>query len=134
MSIRRVVGQPQITSDDLVFTHLGRTFGIEITELPELNFITLFEKINGEWTYPVQRPELAVNINLDYINNAAIKAAGGPMNWIKTIFVPWLNTLLKSIFPGGTVTMSEIEQVDKLLTEVIVIRSQADGTVVASLK
>lgn len=134
MSIRRTAGQPVISSDDLQFTYKGRTFAVEISELGEFNFMTLFEQIDGKWTYPNQDPSRAVNINLDWENNAAITAAGGARMWIEKVFLPWLNGLLASLFPPTGTALTPIEQVDAMLSTTVAIVTQPDGTLKAVMR
>lgn len=136
MSIRRAVGPVNITADDFQFTYKGRAFAVEITELGDPNFLTLFEKIGGVWSYPVQVAGREQNINLDYGNNATIEAAGGARMWIETTFLPWLNGLLAAIFPpgGATQPLSAIEQVDAMLAGAVVVTAQPDGSLKATMR
>lgn len=134
MSIRRTATAPAITSDDLQFTHRGRTLAIELTDIEDLRFIFVVERVNGVW---VQAPV----VPLEDCSDAQISAAGGPAMWIRSVFVSalneWLATLFQPALVAGDPAPSGIgvfDQVDTLLQQMIAFAPQADGTLKAILK
>lgn len=126
MSIR-TGGRPNITPDDLQFVFQGRKFGIELTRIDAgwhmVNLVEVFD--NG--ADPVFMGE-----NLVKCANEDIIAAGGPVNWIKTVFFPWLQQILKVTFDGANPGLDEFAQVDKLLSKMVRFTEQ-DGKPVAQL-
>ncbi len=134
-TIRRTATAPVLSEGDLIFTHLGRTFGIEVTEIKEANFVTLLELSAGKWGVPQSEIPNHLNINLEWISNQNIANSGGPMAWISNTFIPWLNALLAAIFkPQALAATTEIEQVATLLGTKVLLTPKSDGTITASIK
>lgn len=130
MSIRRTATPPQATPDDLQFTHRGRRFFVEITDIgSDFRAMTLFEMVNGAWAKPVGS---TLNANLEIPYDAEINAAGGAAMWMRANFLPWINALLAEVFPpveGAPLPSSGIDQIDALMGTMFVVMSSADGTV-----
>ena len=130
MSIRRTATLPQATADDLQFTHRGRRFFVEITDVgSDFRAMTLLEMVNGAWAKPVGSVS---NANLEIPYDAEIDAAGGAAMWLREKFLPWVNTLLSEVFPavaGEPLPSSAIDQIDALIGSMFVVMSSADGTV-----
>ena len=128
MSIRRTQTLPNISADDLQFTHRGRTCGVEFTDIGDLRFAFLVELVGGSWSTQVSPP-------FEDCTDAQIIAAGGAAMWIKTVFLPKLNEWLADLFkPTGTQPTAPLDQVDALLQQMIAFVPQADGTIRAVLK
>jgi hypothetical protein len=126
MTIRKS-GYPNITIDDLQWTHRGRTMGVELTEFDGLRFCLVVELVDGKWNSPVGEM-------LQTCSDADIAAAGGPVGWIKTTFLTWLNDTLKVAFPASsapTTSLPPFEQVDALLAKTVRLVAQPDGTLKA---
>ena len=128
MSIRRQSTPPMISGDDLQFTHRGREFGVEITDIGDMRFIFLVERVGGTWSAQVSPP-------FEGCTDADITTAGGPAMWIKSVFVPELNKWLSALFqPAAATPAGLIDQVDALLPQMVAFAPQSDGTIKAVLK
>ena len=133
MSIRRTATAPQITPEDLSFSFANRLFGVEISDLGEIRAITFLEKgASGAWGLPTGVPT-NLNVNLEIPDNTTINQIGGAKVWLKTKFLPWINTLLLAIFPAGTVAppviLDGIEEIDRLIGTMFTLVAYPNGTV-----
>lgn len=129
-------GVLSLTATDFKITHLGVELGLKCIDwgsgIPVISIVekkgTIYESnIIHEFGGDQSTPEVET------------KAAGGTVNWIKTVLLPKINVFLKKRFPAATTPTptfppGSLADIDSQFSKVLAWAPKSDGTLSVVVK
>jgi hypothetical protein len=134
MGIQTTGGNIVIDSDDLQFTHRGKTIAVKVRILEGVPYIMgCIKGSDGSWQANALLDDETF-VNTGVTPETELAKYGSAREWVRKVVLPLLQGWLDALFPSTSVTQpkSALEQIAAELSAIKLIIN-TDGTVTATL-
>lgn len=126
-----------LTASDFKTTHLGVEIGVKVVAWTGIMpVVTMVEKKGAVY----EATHILYEFDDSHLPEVVTAAAGGTVNWIKTVLLPRINTALAARFkPTGTTippttSAAALAEIDSQLGALLAWKPQVDGTLLVAVK